>query len=123
MQPEKHTGLSRLGRYTVGRRRRISLIMLIAAISAAAPVLGWTIVGDAIDNGIKASNETRLTVDVVLYIAVGATAWILGTTTWLMLAGVGQQIVLDLRRTSSTTSPRSRSATSRSRRPAGSSPG
>ena len=34
----------------------------------------------------------------VLYIAVGATAWILGTTTWLMLAGVGQQIVLDLRR-------------------------
>ena len=98
MQPEKHTGLSRLGRYTVGRRRRISLIMLIAAISAAAPVLGWTIVGDAIDNGIKASNETRLTVDVVLYVAVGATAWILGTTTWLMLAGVGQQIVLDLRR-------------------------
>ena len=72
--------------------------MLIAAISAAAPVLGWAIVGDAIDNGIKASNETRLSVDVVLYIAVGATAWILGTTTWLMLAGVGQQIVLDLRR-------------------------
>ena len=34
----------------------------------------------------------------MLYIAVGATAWILGTTTWLMLAGVGQQIVLDLRR-------------------------
>ncbi len=98
MQPEKYTGLSRLGRYTVGRRRRISLIMLIAAVSAAAPVLGWAIVGDAIDNGIKASNETRLTVDVVLYIAVGATAWILGTTTWLMLAGVGQQIVLDLRR-------------------------
>jgi len=98
LQPEKYTGLSRLGRYTVGRRRRISLIMLIAAISAAAPVLGWAIVGDAIDNGIKASNETRLTVDVVLYIAVGATAWILGTTTWLMLAGVGQQIVLDLRR-------------------------
>jgi ABC-type multidrug transport system fused ATPase/permease subunit len=98
LQPEKYTGLSRLGRYTVGRRRRISLIMLIAAISAAAPVLGWAIVGDAIDNGIKASDETRLTADVVLYIAVGATAWVLGTTTWLMLAGVGQQIVLDLRR-------------------------
>ena len=98
MRPEKHTGLSRLGRYTVGRRRRISLVMLIAAISAAAPVLGWMIVGDAIDNGIKASNATRLTVDVVLYIAVGLTAWILGTTTWLMLAGIGQRIVLDLRR-------------------------
>jgi len=98
LRPERRTGLSRLGRYTVGRRRRIGLIMVIAAISAAAPVLGWTIVGDAIDNGIKAANTTRLTVDVVLYIAVGLTAWILGTTTWLMLAGVGQQIVLDLRR-------------------------
>ena len=52
MPPEStRTGLSRLGRYTVGRRRRIGLVMVIAAISAAAPVLGWTIVGDAIDNG------------------------------------------------------------------------
>jgi ABC-type multidrug transport system fused ATPase/permease subunit len=98
LQPEKHTGLSRLWRYTVGRRRRIALVMLIAAISAAAPVLGWTIVGDAIDEGIKASNTTRLTVDVVLYIAVGLVAWVLGTTTWLMLAGIGQRMVLDLRR-------------------------
>jgi ABC-type multidrug transport system fused ATPase/permease subunit len=92
------TGLSRLWLYTVGRRRRIAFVMLIAAVSAAAPVLGWTIVGDAIDNGIKAGNETRLTVDVLAYIAVGATAWILGTTTWLMLAGIGQRMVLDLRR-------------------------
>jgi ABC-type multidrug transport system fused ATPase/permease subunit len=98
LQPEKHTGLSRLWRYTVGRRRRIALVMLIAAISAAAPVLGWTIVGDAIDEGIKASDTTRLTVDVVLYIAVGLVAWVLGTTTWLMLAGIGQRMVLDLRR-------------------------
>jgi ABC-type multidrug transport system fused ATPase/permease subunit len=72
--------------------------MVIAAISAAAPVAGWSIVGDAIDNGIKASDPTRLTMDVIAYIAVGLTAWILGTTTWLMLAGIGQQIVLDLRR-------------------------
>ena len=96
--PEKRTGLSRLWRYTVGRRRRIGFVMVLAGISAAAPVVGWTIVGDAIDNGIKASNESRLTLDVILYVAVGLTAWILGTTTWLMLAGIGQQIVLDLRR-------------------------
>jgi ABC-type multidrug transport system fused ATPase/permease subunit len=92
------TGLSRLGRYTVGRRKRLVGVMLIAAVSAAAPVLGWLIVGDAIDNGIKASNATRLALDVAVYIAVGLTAWVLGTTTWLMLAGIGQQIVLDLRR-------------------------
>ena len=98
MQPERRTGLTRLWRYTVGRRRRIALVMTIAAISAAAPVLGWTIVGDAIDNGIKAGDEQRLTRDVLAYIGVGLTAWILGTTTWLMLAGIGQRIVLELRR-------------------------
>src|SRR4249919_140798 len=98
LPPEKHTGLSRLGRYTVGRRRRISLIMLIAAISAAAPVLGWTIVGDAIDNGIVADDTGRLTEDVVAYVAIGVTAWLLGTATWLMLAAIGQRMVLELRR-------------------------
>ena len=98
LPPNPRTGLSRLGRYTVGRRRRLTGVMLIAAVSAAAPVAGWAIVGDAIDSGIKASNPTRLTADVILYVAVGLTAWILGTTTWLMLAGIGQQIVLDLRR-------------------------
>ncbi len=101
MRPLPHndrTGLSRLGRYTVGRRKRLTGVMLLAAVSAAAPVAGWAIVGDAIDNGIKADNPTRLTADVVLYVAIGATAWIIGTTTWLMLAGIGQQIVLDLRR-------------------------
>jgi ABC-type multidrug transport system fused ATPase/permease subunit len=101
MKPLPHkprTGLSRLGRYTVGRRKRISVVMVIAAVSAAAPVLGWLIVGDAIDNGIKASDTTRLSLDVAVYIGVGLTAWMLGTTTWLMLAGIGQQIVLDLRR-------------------------
>ena len=69
MPHSERTGLSRLGRYTVGRRRRLGLVMVIAAISAAAPVLGWTIVGDAIDNGIKASDPRRLTLDVIAYIA------------------------------------------------------
>ena len=72
--------------------------MAIAALSAAAPVLGWTIVGDAIDNGIKASDPERLTLDVVAYVGVGLAAWLLGTTTWLMLAGIGQRMVLELRR-------------------------
>ncbi len=92
------TGLLRLGRYTVGRRKRISVVMAMAAVSAAAPVVAWTIVGDAIDKGIRAEDQHRLTLDVIAYIAVGAAAWIIGSTTWLMLAGIGQRIVLDLRR-------------------------
>jgi ABC-type multidrug transport system fused ATPase/permease subunit len=73
-------------------------MMVLAALSAAAPVAGWRIVGDAIDNGIRAGDQSRLTKDVVAYVAVGLGAWVLGTTTWLMLAGMGQRMVLDLRR-------------------------
>ena len=36
--------------------------------------------------------------DVAAYVAIGVVAWILGTVTWLMFAGVGQRIVLELRR-------------------------
>jgi len=92
------TGLSRLWRYTEGRHRRFAFVMLLAAVAAAAPVAGWTVVGDAIDNGIRAGNEQRLVLDVIVYVAIGICAWALGTTTWLMLAGLGQRMVLELRR-------------------------
>jgi ABC-type multidrug transport system fused ATPase/permease subunit len=72
--------------------------MLLAGVSAAAPVVGWHLVGDAIDNGIRAADEGRLTRDVVLYVGVNAVAWVLGTTTWVLLAGIGQQMVFELRR-------------------------
>ncbi|MFN8221681.1 MAG: ABC transporter ATP-binding protein [Gaiellales bacterium] len=91
-------GLAPLWRYTAGRRRRIAFVMLLAAISAAAPVASWSIVGDAVDNGIRARDEHRLTLDVLAYLGVGAGAWVLGTTTWILLAGLGQRIVLELRR-------------------------
>jgi ABC-type multidrug transport system fused ATPase/permease subunit len=95
---EPRVGLTRLWRYTEGRHGRLGLVLVLAAISAAAPVAGWHIVGDAIDNGIRAENESRLVLDVVAYVAVGVVAWALGTATWLLLAGVGQRMVLDLRR-------------------------
>ncbi len=91
-------GLSRLLPYTAGRRRRLAVVLALAAVSAVAPVAGWHIVGDAIDNGIRTGDESRLVTDVALYVAIGAVAWILGTATWLMLASVGQRMVLDVRR-------------------------
>ena len=56
MKP-KRTGLTRLWRYTEGRRRRLSVVLALAAVSAAAPVAMWHIVGDAIDNGIVAERH------------------------------------------------------------------
>ena len=98
MTREPRVGLTRLWRYTEGRHRRLAVILVLAAVSAAAPVAGWHVVGDAIDNGIRASDDARLVQDVVLYVAIGVVAWVLGTATWLMLAHVGQRMVLDLRR-------------------------
>ena len=99
MPRRKHrTGLTRLWRYTEGRRGRAALVMLLASLSAAAPVVGWMLVGDAIDQGIRAGDEARLTRDVILYIGVNAAAWAFGTTTWVLLAGIGQRMVFELRR-------------------------
>jgi ABC-type multidrug transport system fused ATPase/permease subunit len=95
---EPRTGLTRLWRYTEGRRRRLTVVLVLAAVSAAAPVVGWNIVGDAIDNGIRAEDQGRLVQDVAAYVAVGVVAWVLGTATWMMLAAIGQRMVLDLRR-------------------------
>jgi ABC-type multidrug transport system fused ATPase/permease subunit len=72
--------------------------MVLAGLSSAAPVAGWSIVGDAIDNGIRAGDSRRLAYDLLAYVAIGLSAWVLGTATWLLLAGIGQRIVLDLRR-------------------------
>ena len=95
---ERRTGLSRLWRYTAGRHGRIAVVMVLAAISAAAPVVGWHLVGDAVDRGIRADNQRRLAIDVFGYVGVNAAAWLLGTTTWLWLARIGQQVVYEVRR-------------------------
>ena len=76
----------------------MAYIAVLAALSAAAPVAGWHLVEDAIDNGINADNERRLLLDVILYVGINAAAWVLGTLTWRGLASMGQRIVLELRR-------------------------
>jgi ABC-type multidrug transport system fused ATPase/permease subunit len=95
----KHrTGLSRLLPYAAERKGQMAVIAVLAAFSAAAPVAGWHVVADAIDNGIRAGDESRLLRDVILYIGVNAAAWVLGTMAWRRLASMGQRIVLELRR-------------------------
>jgi ABC-type multidrug transport system fused ATPase/permease subunit len=94
----KRTGLTRLGRYLVGRRLRVAVLALIGVCSAAAPVTALFIVQDAIDNGMKGHDRGRLGRDVILYLVINALAWVLQTTLVRGLAGVGQEVVLGLRR-------------------------
>lgn len=98
MPRKSHTGLSRLGRYLPGRRRRVALLSLIGILMAAAPVIALKVVQDAIDHGMKAHNRDRLGRDVVIYLVISALAWVMQTTLVRGLAGIGQDLVLSLRR-------------------------
>ncbi len=90
--------MRRLLRYLEGRRLRAALMVLVATGNAVAQTGGWLLVRDAIDNGIRAHDERRLTIVVVIYLCVAAAGWLLQA--WLIrgLAGIGQRIVLGLRR-------------------------
>ena len=66
-------------------------------LGAAGPVIGLLLVQDAIDNGMKKGDTSRLTRDVIIYFAVNAAAWVLTSTMIRGLARVGQGIVLALR--------------------------
>jgi ABC-type multidrug transport system fused ATPase/permease subunit len=94
---KQRTGLTRLGRYLIGRRKRVALLGLLGVCSAAAPVTALLIVKDAIDHGMRAHNKTRLGVDVLVYLAINGLAWIMQTSLVRGLARVGQDVVLGLR--------------------------
>ena len=98
MPRNRRTGLSRLGVYTRDKKAQLALVAILATVSSAAPVAGWHLVEDAIDNGIADGDEHRLLLVVLAYIAVNAGGWVLGTVTWLGLAAMGQRVVLELRR-------------------------
>jgi ABC-type multidrug transport system fused ATPase/permease subunit len=93
----KRKGLTRLGRYLVGRRIRVAVLAVIGICSAAAPVSALVVVQDAIDHGMRAHDRGRLSRDVAIYLAINALAWMLQTTLVRGLARVGQDVVLGLR--------------------------
>jgi ABC-type multidrug transport system fused ATPase/permease subunit len=96
-QRKQRTGLSRLTRYLHGRKLRVSALGAVGVLSAAAPVSALLVVQDAIDNGMRAHNRSRLGFDVLVYLAINACAWVLQTTLVRGLARVGQDVVLGLR--------------------------
>jgi ABC-type multidrug transport system fused ATPase/permease subunit len=90
--------VKRLWRYLKGHRVWAAVLLLVGTGNAAAQTGGWLIVRDAIDNGISAGNVHYLTVAVLIYLGVAAAGWILQAILIRGLAGLGQRMVLGLRR-------------------------
>ncbi len=98
MPRSRRTGLSRLSIYLRGRWWAVAGLVVIATGQAAAQTGGWLLVRAAIDNGIVAGDERYLTLIVGIYIAVCAAGWMMSGILIRGLAGIGQGIVLGLRR-------------------------
>jgi ABC-type multidrug transport system fused ATPase/permease subunit len=90
--------MKRLWRYLDDQKGRAVLLVLVAVGNAAAQTGGWLLVRDAIDNGIRAGDKRHLTIVVGIYLAVAAVGWLLQATLIRGLAGIGQRMVLGLRR-------------------------
>jgi ABC-type multidrug transport system fused ATPase/permease subunit len=94
----KRTGLSRLSRYLECRWPLVGVLTLVAVGGAACQTGGWLLVRSAIDRGIRGEDKHYLTLIVIAYLFVNALGWILSAILIRGLAGVGQRIVLGLRR-------------------------
>jgi ABC-type multidrug transport system fused ATPase/permease subunit len=90
--------MRRMWRYLEGLKLRAALMLLVATGNAACQTGGWLLVRNAIDKGIRARNVHHLTVVVVIYLGVAAIGWVLQAFLIRGLAGIGQRMVLGLRR-------------------------
>ena len=90
--------MSRLWRYLGPHRFAASVLVLVAIGNAACQTGGWLLVRNAIDKGIRAGDEHYLTEIVAIYLCVAAVGWVLQAVLIRGLAGIGQRMVLGLRR-------------------------
>jgi ATP-binding cassette subfamily B protein len=90
--------VKRLWRYLEGQKLWVVFYILVATGNAIAQTGGWLLVRDAIDNGIRAGDKHHLTVVVVIYLCVAALGWLLQGVLIRGLAGLGQRMVVGLRR-------------------------
>jgi ATP-binding cassette subfamily B protein len=88
----------RLARYLEGSRGRLALLVLVTTGDAACQTGGWLLVRTAIDRGIVGRDEGLLGEVVGLYLGVAAIGWVLQFIEIRGLAGIGQRVVIGLRR-------------------------
>jgi ABC-type multidrug transport system fused ATPase/permease subunit len=94
---EPRGGLTRLPRYAVGQGRLAVALAITATLTASCSVGGWLVLRDAIDSGMSAHDETRLLLDVAIYVGVNLLALAMGRYMTYGLARLGQHIVLAVR--------------------------
>jgi ABC-type multidrug transport system fused ATPase/permease subunit len=85
-------------RYLEGRWLLVAALILAAIGEAAAQTGGWLLVREAINRGVAKGDQTFLAEIVGVYLAVQAVGWVLMGLLIRGLAGIGQGIVLGLRR-------------------------
>jgi ABC-type multidrug transport system fused ATPase/permease subunit len=90
--------VKRLWKYLDGLHGRAVLMILVAVGNAACQTGGWLLVRSAIDRGISKGNTHYLTIIVAIYLCVAAVGWVLQAILIRGLAGIGQRMVLGLRR-------------------------
>ena len=90
--------MRRLARYLEGSRLRLALLVLVTTGDAACQTGGWLLVRTAIDRGIVGRDEGLLGEVVGLYLGVAVIGWILQFIEIRGLAGIGQRVVIGLRR-------------------------
>ena len=86
-----------LRRYVADRRGTVVMLGLLGIVTSSINVAGWRLVGDAIDNGMRAHDDRRLVLDVSIYIVIAVIGWVLGAVLIRGLATIGQLIVVRLR--------------------------
>jgi ABC-type multidrug transport system fused ATPase/permease subunit len=90
--------MRRLWRYLDGMHLQATLMILVAVGNASCQTGGWLLVRTAIDGGISKGNTHYLTMIVAIYLGVAAIGWVLQAILIRGLAGIGQRMVLGLRR-------------------------
>jgi ABC-type multidrug transport system fused ATPase/permease subunit len=92
------TGLRRLRRHVGRRRGRLALLLACAIVEAFAQSGSWLLVRLAINDGIVPGDEHLLALASAAYLTVSVTGWALFGFVIRGMAGLGQELVLGLRR-------------------------
>ncbi|HEY1777075.1 MAG TPA: ABC transporter ATP-binding protein [Solirubrobacteraceae bacterium] len=85
-------------RYLDGARGRFALLFLVTIGDAACQTGGWLLVREAIDRGIVGRDSALLGEVVLIYLGVAVIGWVLQFIEIRGLAGIGQRVVIGLRR-------------------------